>query len=227
MRLTPDTILGAQSYLNAIDERELNLRGLKIPVLEHLGATRDLNDSIDATDNDLRVLSGFGCLKRLKTLLVAKNRIKRINSSFGESAPNLTTLVLAQNEIDSFEALAALSQCSKLTYISLLDNPVTNRPNYRLWLIHRVPTLRVIDFRKVKDAERRAAAALFGTLADPSDAATAVLSGDDNADTHQAHPSINNALTDEERQKLERELEAATSLAEIERIERQLQMGYS
>lgn len=45
--------------------------------------------------------------------------------------------------------------------ISLLHNPVTAKPNYRLFCIHKFPALRVLDFRRVKQAERDAAKKLF------------------------------------------------------------------
>lgn len=33
---------------------------------------------------------------------------------------------------------------------SVLRNPVTNKKHYRLYLIHKVPQVRVLDFQKVK-----------------------------------------------------------------------------
>ena len=38
--------------------------------------------------------------------------------------------------------------------LSFLHNPVTSKPNYRLFVIHKFPQLRVLDFRKVKQKER-------------------------------------------------------------------------
>jgi hypothetical protein len=33
---------------------------------------------------------------------------------------------------------------------SLLRNPVTNKPYYRLFVIHKLPQLRVLDFQRIK-----------------------------------------------------------------------------
>lgn len=33
---------------------------------------------------------------------------------------------------------------------SLLRNPVTNKPHYRLYVIHKLPQIRVLDFQRVK-----------------------------------------------------------------------------
>lgn len=37
-------------------------------------------------------------------------------------------------------------------FLSLLDNPVTRKDNYRLYVIFTMPQLRFLDFRRVKDA---------------------------------------------------------------------------
>ena len=40
--------------------------------------------------------------------------------------------------------------------------------HYRYWVIWRCPTVRFLDYQKVKDAEREKAAELFGTEDEPS-----------------------------------------------------------
>lgn len=40
MKLTPELIARSQSALNALQDRELDLRGHKIPAIENLGVTR-------------------------------------------------------------------------------------------------------------------------------------------------------------------------------------------
>jgi hypothetical protein len=41
--------------------------------------------------------------------------------------------------------------------LSLLDNPVVLRPHYRLYTIHKLPALTLLDFAKVTQKEREAA----------------------------------------------------------------------
>ena len=43
-----------------------------------------------------------------------------------------------------------LASIPKLQYLSLLDNNITKKPNYRLYVIHKIKSLRVLDFIKVK-----------------------------------------------------------------------------
>lgn len=58
-------------------------------------------------------------------------------------APSCLAAWLAQD-------LDSLSTLPRLKYLSLLDNPVTKQPNYRLYLVARCKKLKVLDFRKVK-----------------------------------------------------------------------------
>jgi len=45
---------------------------------------------------------------------------------------------------------------------------------YRHWMIWRCPTIRFLDYQKVKDAEREKANELFGTAKEPSALASKV-----------------------------------------------------
>jgi U2 small nuclear ribonucleoprotein A' len=46
--------------------------------------------------------------------------------------------------------LDSLSTLPRLKYLSLLDNPVTKQPNYRLYVVGRCKKLKVLDFKKIK-----------------------------------------------------------------------------
>ena len=46
--------------------------------------------------------------------------------------------------------------------------------NYRYWVIWRCPSVRYLDFVKVRDSERSKAEDLFGTADEPTDLATKV-----------------------------------------------------
>ncbi|KAI7856939.1 leucine-rich repeat-domain-containing protein [Circinella umbellata] len=161
MKLTADVLNSAISHLNALKERELVLRDLKLPAIENLGVTKDLNDTIDFSNNDLRVLGNFPRLIRLQHLLLANNRINKIESNLAEFLPNLTTLILTDNSIQELGDLEALTKFKRLTFLSLADNPVTKKQYYRLYLIHKLPRLRVLDFKKIKQKEREEANTLF------------------------------------------------------------------
>ncbi|CAN8004073.1 unnamed protein product [Ixodes hexagonus] len=161
VKLSQDLIQMAAQTINPVRDRELDLRGYKIPVVENLGATLDQFDSIDLSDNDIRKLDGFPLLKRLKCLLLNNNRICRIGENLQENLPALETLVLTNNQIQNLGDLDPLATVKSLTYLSLIKNPVTVKRHYRLYLIHRLPQLRVLDFRRIRLKERQEAQQLF------------------------------------------------------------------
>lgn len=256
MKLTPDLLNSAPSYLNPISDRELLLRGMSccyrllleflltinacficfkghnIPLIENLGVTKDVNDSIDLTDNSISILGNFPKLNRLRTLLVARNRISHIHpTSFAPSLPNLEMLVLSNNHIASLSDLQPLSQLSKLKYLSLVDNPVTNQEYYRSWMIWQNPNITVLDFQKVKESERARAKELFGPSTDkPTALALHLSSAAAKAKTFNIENlsvgSTKREISEKEKETLRQQLKNATSLAEISRIEQVLKSGY-
>eukprot|EP01090_Pellita_catalonica_P012951 TRINITY_DN2961_c0_g1_i1.p1 TRINITY_DN2961_c0_g1~~TRINITY_DN2961_c0_g1_i1.p1 ORF type:complete len:120 (+),score=14.26 TRINITY_DN2961_c0_g1_i1:193-552(+) len=119
MRLTADLILESPSFLNPLQERELDLRGRKIAAIENLGATRDQYDTIDFTDNEIKKLENFPELQRLKMLLLANNKITSIALSFPENLPNLNHINLANNRIKHLAELKPLTQCKDLSLIHI------------------------------------------------------------------------------------------------------------
>lgn len=78
-----------------------------------------------------------------------------------EYIPNLETLVLTGNHLEELSDLKPLASLEKLTALSLLHNPVTSKQHYRLYLIYKLPQLRLLDFRKISMKEREEAKALF------------------------------------------------------------------
>ncbi|KAJ8644325.1 hypothetical protein MRB53_006073 [Persea americana] len=163
VRLTADLIWKSPHFFNAIGERELDLRGNKIAVMENLGATEDQFDTIDLSDNEIVKLENFPYLIRLGTLLINNNRITRINPNIGEYLPKLHTLILTNNRLVNLVEIDPLVSLPKLRTLSLLDNNITKKPNYRLYVIHKLKGLRLLDFKKVKLKERTEAEKLFAS----------------------------------------------------------------
>ncbi|KAJ2568658.1 U2 snRNP complex subunit [Coemansia sp. RSA 1694] len=177
MKLTADLIASSPTYINAIKDRELNLSDNNISVIENLGATRDLNDSLNLCHNNIRILGNFPTLDRLQCLYLADNRVAAIERDLAQFLPRLRTLVLSNNDIGDLVDLEPLRQFDCLEILSLVNNPVMSKKYARLWCIWRLsPSLRVLDFERVKQNERDEAKRLFevkdGT---PSDLANSIL----------------------------------------------------
>ncbi|OJJ50839.1 hypothetical protein ASPZODRAFT_11685 [Penicilliopsis zonata CBS 506.65] len=233
MRLTVELIQNSLSYINPLKDRELDLRGHKIPAIENLGVAKD-QDAIDFTDNDIASLGNFPHFPRLKTLLLARNRVNHIQPTLAASVPNLTALVLTANNLSELADLDPLRNLAGLTHLVLLENPITRKENYRYWVIWRIPTIRFLDYQKVKDAERAAANELFGTAEQPSALASKIIGIKSRTfDISSAAPSeratadkaIRVKLTEKERKRVEKLIREAKSLQEITRLERELNEG--
>lgn len=107
--------------------------------------------------------------------------------------------------------------------------------HYRLYLVWAIPSLRFLDFQKVRQVEREQASELFGTADEPSELAAKIkgvksrtfdVSGAGvNGKADGARKSVRTQLTDTEKKRVEKMIENAKSLAEIERIEKDLAEG--
>lgn len=67
-----------------------------------------------------------------------------------EFLPKLHTLIITSNRLTNLVEIDPLASLPKLKFLSLLENNITKRPNYRLYVIHKLKSLRLLDFRKVK-----------------------------------------------------------------------------
>jgi len=236
-KLTAELLLQQPPYMNPLKDREMDLRGLSIPAIENLGVTNDQLESIDLSDNAIGSLSNLPRFKRLRHLLLANNPIQSITPSLGSQLPNLTSLVLTGSQLKDLKDLDPLARCKRLEFLSLKDSPVTLLPHYRHWVIFRCNKVRVLDFDKVKDKERLRAKELFleaGTQ-NPTQLSLSISS---NVPTKpvpikskQFIPGSNigekgKLLTDEERERVKKAIEKATSVEEVRRLRRQLDEGY-
>jgi len=237
MKLTPELIQSVPSTLNPVKERQLDLRGYTIPAIENLGITKDTHDCIDLTDNSITVLGNIPLMRRLRTLLLANNRISSISPSLHLSVPNLGTLVLTNNNITELGDLEPLKDVKGLKYLSLLGNPVREKKWYREWLAHRIPSLRVLDFQRIRDKERQAGKTLFITADNlPTQLATTLsttVSSHSGASVTTDEPKqavapgqAGRLMSKEDAQRVKEAIANATSVEEIRRLERSLKEGF-
>lgn len=86
---------------------------------------------------------------------------RRIGEHLEEYIPNLDSLILTGNQLDELSDIEPLVNLEKLTTLSLMFNPITAKPHYRFYVIHKLPQLKLLDFRKIKKKERDEARTLF------------------------------------------------------------------
>jgi len=230
-RLTADLILRAPSRITPLNERELELRGNKIPAIENLGACQDQYDTIDFSDNEVGKLENFPLLNRIRCLTFNNNHITKIGPNLSESLPKIETLILTTNRIVTLADLDPLSDLSTLRTLSVLDNVVSKKPNYRYYVIHKLPDLKILDFRKIKRKERVESERLFGPPVRKSKInkkggkqapAKTFIPGEPAV---AAPTSKAPAKAADSRTALKAAVESAKTLEEVERIERAMSTG--
>lgn len=118
--------------------------GHKIPTIENLGAAgAGDHDAIDFTDNDINALANFPYSPRLQTLLLARNRVNVIQKNLSKNVPNLQTLVLTGNYIAELADLEPLRVLGRLTWLSLLENPVQRK---EVCYVTQAPVLHLLTY---------------------------------------------------------------------------------
>ncbi|KAH9458004.1 hypothetical protein MJO29_005116 [Puccinia striiformis f. sp. tritici] len=244
-RMSPELLLSSHSYLNPLSDRELDLRGYQIPAIENLGVTKDSLDSIDLTDNSIRSLINFPKMTRLKHLYLSNNPLTFISPKLPQALPNLNSLVLSNCNLSNFNQLfLILKQFNRLEFLVLSGNPVCKMKLYRDWCIYNCPKVRVLDFRRVKDKERKTATELFydaetksltaigqalsiaeSTEGEPTEDST-MISTNTRSNQKIEPGQSGKTLTAEERERIKRSIEDATSVEEVRRLKRMLEQGF-
>ena len=161
VKLTSEVISRGFQYMNVSKEYELSLRGFKIMDIQNLSATNDQFACINLTDNSISEINFLPQLKRLKTLMLINNRISKIENDFAINCPFLTNLVLTNNKISDFQQIDNIASCKSLQKLYLVDNVVTKLKIYRLYVIYKIPTLRILDYQRVTKKEREEAITKF------------------------------------------------------------------
>merc|ERR1711907_797293 len=76
--------------------------------------------------------------------------------------PFIVSVILTGNKLEKLVDLEPLTRLKTLERLSLLENPVTKVKHYRPYMINKCSnTLRILDFNRIKDKERKAAGLLF------------------------------------------------------------------
>mmetsp|Transcript_15880 Transcript_15880/g.23881 ORF Transcript_15880/g.23881 Transcript_15880/m.23881 type:complete len:251 (-) Transcript_15880:202-954(-) len=243
MRLSAEIISQSEQRTNPLGEREILIRGLSIPSIEHLAVTRDLFDAIDLTDNLITKITNFPKLNRLSSLSFAGNVVDSVDGmNLKKNVPNLKNLNLVGNKIQGLHVISSIGGgCPNLETLALVGNPVTKRQHYRLYTINKIPSLKVLDFMKIKDAERAKAQRLAMS------SAGAALEGDVQVEAREAAATTNANKSDvktftpgegqsakesfvvnftkEQKIEIKNMIANANSPAEIERIEQCVKRG--
>lgn len=173
---------------------------------------------LDMTNNDLVLLPPLNENHTILTLLLARNRIGIVD---GSSLPrNVKNLSLAKNEISSFEQLAGLKDAPKtLVNLCLRGNDVCYLKGYREFVVSLCPHLQILDFEKVKR-----------TKEEKEDVQTAleekIISAKSPGKRRDKHlellQTVVGKMDENTKKEIKEQLANATTLDEVERLEKLL-----
>ncbi|KAL0490697.1 U2 small nuclear ribonucleoprotein A [Acrasis kona] len=222
VRLTPDLIRASPQFVNPIKDRELDLRGHKIALIESLGVTGDSFDTIDFSDNEVTRLEAgsFPTLQRLQNLYLNNNRLQYIDQNVAVNVPNLKCLILTNNYFKELEQLQVLRHFENLETLSLVDNAVTRKENYRLYVVSLLPRLKYLDFQKIKQQERERAQ-IYGKDRDKEPKSNTFTPG--SAMDQDVEPV--QTLSKEDIQKIKDLITNANTIQEVNRYQEALNQG--
>jgi hypothetical protein len=156
MRLTLSILEGAPQITNALGERELDLRSRGVSLLDEsaLALLRDSFDVIDVTENNITVLENIPPMSRLKTIIAHHNKLAKFSLASAKNLPNLHTFVAEGSRFQHLEDLLVFAQFKGLERISLGGSEAAADPDFRPFMVHLCPKLKMINFQRVFDSER-------------------------------------------------------------------------
>lgn len=192
VKITADLVARAPVVYNPLGDRELRLRGLKIPNIRNLGVTMDQFDAIDLSSNEVHTLGNFPRQLRLHSVILNDNNVSRVEGAdMAAALPNLKRLVLTGNRLARLEDINEIAHLVSLEFLSLEENPVTMLKGYREYVVANMPKLRVLDYAKITEAER-AGASEASALARDAKSVGDSSGGDDSRNIRSGGPRIGN-----------------------------------
>eukprot|EP00931_Biecheleriopsis_adriatica_P059087 TRINITY_DN35297_c2_g1_i1.p1 TRINITY_DN35297_c2_g1~~TRINITY_DN35297_c2_g1_i1.p1 ORF type:complete len:1124 (+),score=267.55 TRINITY_DN35297_c2_g1_i1:243-3374(+) len=140
--------------------RMLDLSENFIAFLENLDSLelRTLN----CAQNCLSSLEGVQTLSKLQSLDVRHNMITTVGALHAEDIPRLRKLRCSENRISQMRDLDQLAAFPFLSDLYLEPNPVSQLPQFRAQVLHRLPRLRSLDAQQVTAEERVKTDLIFG-----------------------------------------------------------------
>mgnify|MGYP001249839504 CR=1 FL=1 len=219
MKITPSTIIDAPLYFTGLKShkntekcivlRDLELENDNITLTSNLKLISAGTSVIDMTNNSFHEVPDFSDNSDCETLLLSRNLISYVDCA--ALPKNLQNLQLAHNQIKS------LNQ-----FRNWKSSAPTNMTN--LSLQAAFPRLKILDFHKISDFERQKAKQLDLSVFEKTFnyENTAVTSTDKSLNLMK---SVVSKLDEATKEELQKQLASATTLEEMDRLEKLLSGG--
>lgn len=236
MKFTPSVVFDAPCYYvdhfngkHDIDKytslRDMQLESDEFAMPASLKHLTKPTQVLDLTNNELRELPNLKNRNDIHTLLLGRNRIIRIDGA--RLPPNLHNLVLADNSLKKMSDLQGFRGAPKsLRNLTLRGNQICHLEGYRKEVLHILPQLEVLDFSQVGKDEKLKSKNLKGkSLVKETEVETYTEEPDTRDKNMDLMNLVVSKMSDEERNKIKKQLSEASSLDEIIRLENLLSGG--
>ncbi|KAG9354507.1 hypothetical protein JZ751_001217 [Albula glossodonta] len=134
----------------------LNLSHNLIEKIEKLGKLYRLRE-LHLAHNRIRKIEGLEYMVSLQHLNLAGNNIEHLPLWLAKKLRSLHTLNLQRNNICSLHEISKLKPLKNLTELLLCENPVSNLPHCRLFLVFHLRALERLDGQIITQEEREMA----------------------------------------------------------------------
>ncbi|XP_048849326.1 centriolin isoform X2 [Brienomyrus brachyistius] len=134
----------------------LNLNHNLIEKIEKLDKLHRLLE-LHLSHNRIQKIEGLEHMGNLQVLNLANNNIEHIPLWLAKKLRSLQSLNLQHNNISSLHEVAKLKSLKNLTELVVAENPMSNLPHCRLFLVFHLRTLEKLDEMSVSQQEREMA----------------------------------------------------------------------
>lgn len=136
----------------------------------------------------------------------------------------METLILTGNHIEELTDIDCLANLEKLSTLCLMQNPISAKQHYRAYVIYKIPQLRLVDFRKVKQKERDEAKVLFRSKRG-KEIQKELLKKAKTFTAGAGLGEMKKGPTESDLKRIRDAINKASSLEEVERLQMQIQAG--
>ncbi|VDI37859.1 Hypothetical predicted protein, partial [Mytilus galloprovincialis] len=123
----------------------------KIEKMDKLFKLKELNLSY----NNLTKIEGLESMTSLQVLNLTGNQIQHIPIWMGRKFRALRTLHIGKNNMESLSELAKLKPIPDLTQLTVAENPLSQLPHSRMYIIFHIRCLETLDSQNVTEQERQ------------------------------------------------------------------------
>ncbi|CAF0870863.1 unnamed protein product, partial [Brachionus calyciflorus] len=134
--------------------KALFLQGNEITKIEGLDTLRELRELV-LDKNKIKAIGEYSFVgqgNRLLELHMEENRIRDLNNI--QVLKHLQKLYVANNKMNDYSDIEKLMEMNNLYEVSMINNPISRRPHYRITMVFKIKRLKILDMIEVSEDDR-------------------------------------------------------------------------